>query len=67
MHRPESPEDEILKSRSYDRIAGSFERGKTEGMQLISLDVCKQRQGRTARAWTLFDGAHMCYKNPVEV
>ena len=67
MHRPESSEDEILQSRSYERIAGAFERGKAEGMQLISLDVCKQRQGRTARAWTLFDGAHMRYINPTEV
>ena len=67
MHRPEFSDDDVLKGQAYKRVAGAYERGLRTGLQLISLDVCKQRQGRTARAWTLFDGSRMQYHEPSEV
>ena len=67
IHRIESTEDSLLKTKAYDRVAGAYERAQAAGQNLLSLDVCKQRQGRAARAWVLFDGAHMRFFDPSEV
>lgn len=64
LHRPETPEDSVLQSNGYiSQHLGLFERAQATGMQLLTIDVAKQRQGRTARAWCVFKPSRMQFIN----
>lgn len=65
LHRPEACDDPTLNSLSYrSRHDGLFERAQAKNMQLLTFDVAKQRQGRTARAWSVFQPAQMRFIDP---
>lgn len=64
LHRVDAEDDTVLASDSYRRRhAGLWEESQRLGKQLLVLDVAKQRQGMTARAWTVFDAARMNFIN----
>lgn len=68
LHRPETPEDGALKTRGYAmRHMGLFEYAQSNGMQLQTIEVAKQRQGRTARTWFVFNPARMQFINPSDL
>lgn len=65
LHRPEACDDPTLNSPGYrSRHDGLFERAQANDLTLLTFDVAKQRQGRTARAWTLFQPAQMRFIDP---
>lgn len=65
LHRPEISEDGVLKTHGYvSRCNGLFERAQNKGLQAQTIEVAKQRQGRTARAWFVFDPSRMRFINP---
>ena len=65
LHRVESPEDSVLQTAAYQaRHAGLLEGAQMQKMQLLTVEVAKQRQGTTGRAWVVFDPAHMTFIDP---
>lgn len=65
LHRIESHDDSALSGKSYkDRYPGLLEKVQGRNWQLLTFDVAKQRQGATARAWCVFDSAHMRFIEP---
>lgn len=65
LHRVESSEDQVLQSPAYQaRHAGLLEGAQMQKMQLLTLEVAKQRQGSTGRAWVVFDPSHMTFIDP---
>lgn len=66
LHRVETPDDNVLRLNSYlQRHDGLFEGTKMRKLQLLTIEVAKQRQGRTARAWVMFDPSRMKFYEPV--
>lgn len=66
MHRPEKVEN-MGKCSDDAKTALARAQGKRPPMDLISLDVGKQRQGCTGLVWAVFDGAHMRYLDINEI
>lgn len=65
LHRPESTEDQTMQGPAYmSRHDGLFEGAQTRRMQLLTIEVAKQRQGATGRAWVVFDPSHMTFYDP---
>lgn len=65
LHRPESADDSILQSATYrERHQGLFEGAQMQKAALLSIEVAKQRQGQTGRAWVVFDSARMRFTDP---
>lgn len=65
LHRVESNADNTLNSKSYQqRHSGLFEYTQRSNMQLLTLEVAKQRQGCTGRTWTMFRPERMQFINP---
>lgn len=66
IHRVESADDTVLQGKSYTaRHTGLFEGVQMQGKQLLTIEVAKQRQGCTGRAWVVFDPARMKFTDPV--
>jgi len=66
IHRVESADDTVLQGKGYTaRHVGLFEGAQMQGKQLLTIEVAKQRQGRTGRAWVVFDPARMRFTDPV--
>ena len=65
LHRVESLDDAVLRSRGYTaRHSGLYEGVQAQGKQLLTIEVAKQRQGCTGRAWVIFDPARMRFTDP---
>lgn len=66
LHRIEGADDSTLSSAGYQaRHMGLYEGTQARGVQLLTIEVAKQRQGRTGRAWVIFDPARMRFADPV--
>lgn len=66
LHRVENADDVVLQGKSYTaRHTGLFEGVQMQGKQLLSIEVAKQRQGRTGRAWVVFDPGKMSFLDPL--
>lgn len=66
LHRIECLDDSTLSSAGYQtRHMGLFEGTQARGVQLLTIEVAKQRQGRTGRAWVIFDPARMRFADPL--
>ena len=65
IHRVEGADDAVLQGKGYTvRHAGLFEGVQMCGKQLLTIEVAKQRQGRTGRAWVIFDPGRMRFTDP---
>lgn len=65
IHRVESADDAVLQGKGYTaRHAGLFEGVQMCGKQLLTIEVAKQRQGCTGRAWVIFDPRRMRFTDP---
>lgn len=65
IHRVESADDAVLRGKGYTaRHAGLYEGVQMCGKQLLTIEVAKQRQGCTGRAWVIFDPGRMQFTDP---
>lgn len=65
LHTPVTPDDNTLNSYSYtEQFNGLFERLAGSDFRLLSVDVSKQRQGRTCRTWSVFNPTRMTFVSP---
>lgn len=65
LHRIETPADSTLQSAGYKkRHEGLYNGVQMHNKQLLTIEVGKQRQGVTARAWFIFDPPHMTFSDP---
>lgn len=65
IHRVESADDSVLQGKGYTaRHSGLFEGMQMCGKQLLTIEVAKQRQGCTGRAWVIFDPGRMRFTDP---
>lgn len=65
LHRPEAGDDSTLQTSGYlRRHNGLFGRLQGSERTLLTIDVAKQRQGKTARAWTVFNPGRMTFVDP---
>ncbi|MBR2310519.1 MAG: hypothetical protein IKA47_08325 [Oscillospiraceae bacterium] len=65
LHRIENADDYVLRSPGYlARHDGLFEGAQMRKLQLLTIDVAKQRQGKTSRAWVMFNPSRMRFYDP---
>lgn len=65
IHRVENADDAVLRGKGYTaRHAGLYEGVQMCGKQLLTIEVAKQRQGCTGRAWVIFDPGRMRFTDP---
>lgn len=65
LHRVENADDSTLRSASYvSRHDGLFDGAQMRKLQLLTIEVAKQRQGRTGRTWVMFNPSRMRFYDP---
>lgn len=66
LHKPENENDSVLQLPAYTaRHNGLYEGAQMQKKSVLTIEVAKQRQGQTGRAWVVFDSMHMQFTDPV--